>query len=160
MARKAIVDKDIILNMLKEGETTQRIAEKFGVSRQAIDLHRRAFINNGLLHDRRATRIKRVTKETVPPKRNNTAPPKRNNIIQLDQQIELIIEAFSALKRLPELGSELERYKRKYENAVQKIEHLREVEQKRQDQEHRWLLVQDRKDIRTSLKESGEAGES
>jgi len=152
MARKAIVDKDIILNMLKEGETTQRIAEKFGVSRQAIDLHRRVFINNGLLHDRRATRIKRATKETV--------PPKRNNIVSLDQQIELIIKAFSALKRLPELESELERYKRKYENAVQKIEHLREIEQKRQDQEHRWLLVQDRKDIRTSLKESGEAGES
>ena len=49
MTRKAVVDRDTILNMLREGKTTQNIAEKYGVSRQAIDLHRRDYIKKGLL---------------------------------------------------------------------------------------------------------------
>lgn len=49
MARKAIVNKDTVLRMLREGETTQRIAEGFNVSRQAIDLYRKDFIGKGLL---------------------------------------------------------------------------------------------------------------
>jgi len=59
-------------------------------------------------------------------------------IASLDQQIELIIEAFGALKRLPELEGELEKYKRDYENALQEIERLREAEQKRRAQEQRF----------------------
>ena len=129
MARKAIVDRDLVLNWLREGKTTQYIAEQYDVSRQAIDLHRRDFISRGLLPDQRAAREKRAAKETVPPKQI---------IASLDQQIELIIEALGALKRLPELEAELEKYKRDYENALQEIERLREGEQKRQEQEQRF----------------------
>ena len=49
MARKAIVDRNTVLQLLKEGKTSQTIATQFGVSRQAIDLHRKEFIRTGLL---------------------------------------------------------------------------------------------------------------
>ena len=141
MARKAIVDKDKILSLLQEGKTTQSIAEMFGVSRQAIDLHRRDFISRGLLNDQRAARIKRVEKE-----------PEEiaHRIGSLDEQIELIIAAFSALKRLPELEKELETYKRKCESATKEIGHMQEIEHKRQDQELRWLRTQPERDNNTS----------
>ena len=129
MARKAVVDRDLILTWLREGKTTQHIAEQFGVSRQAVDLHRRDFISRGLLPDQRAVREKRAPKETVPPKRST---------ISLNEQIDLTIEAFGALKRLPELEAELEKYKHDYENALKEIERLREAEQKRQEQEQRF----------------------
>ena len=142
MARKAIVDKDRILTMLQEGKTTQFIAEMFGVSRQAIDLHRRNFINQGLLRDQRAERIKRT---------NKIGETREYPIGSLDDQIELIISAFSALKHLPEVEKELELYKRKYENATKEIEHLQEAESKRQEQEARWLLTQPGRDKEKSI---------
>ena len=129
MARKAIVDKDKILSMLQEGKTTQSIAEIFGVSRQAIDLYRRDFISRGLLHSQRAVRTKRADRKVG---------EITYKIGTLDEQIELMITAFSALKRLPALEKEMEMYKRKYENATREIERLQEVEHKRQDQELRW----------------------
>jgi transposase len=145
MARKAIVDKDIILNMLREGETTQRIADKFSVSRQAIDLYRRNFIEKGLLPDQRAVRTKKTKKEGATNKQNLTslkeASPSKD-IITLDKQIDLIIDAFNALKRLPHLEREVEKYKQEYESALKEIERLRDNEKKRLDQESRWLLSQ------------------
>jgi transposase len=145
MARKAIVDKDIILNMLREGETTQRIADKFSVSRQAIDLYRRNFIEKGLLPDQRAVRTKKTKKEGATNKQNLTslkeASPSKD-IITLDKQIDLIIDAFNALKRLPHLEREIEKYKQEYESALKEIERLRDNEKKRLDQESRWLLSQ------------------
>jgi len=129
MARKAIVDKDIVLNLLKEGKTTKHIAEQFGVSRQAIDLHRRELISMNLLPDQRAGRKQRAAKETLTPKRS---------VVSLEQQIDLIIAAFSALKSLPKLEAELEKYKRDYKNSLQEIERLRKSEQKRQEQEQQF----------------------
>ncbi len=140
MARKAVVDKDVVLNMLKEGKTTQDIANKFGVSRQAIDLYRKDFINSGLLPNQRATRTR--TERTI--KERKVATPPGCKVASLDEQIELIIKAFGALKRLPQLEAELEVYKRKCENAAQEIQMLREAEQKRQNQERRWHVVQQR----------------
>ena len=131
MARKAIVDKDLVLNLLKEGKTTKHIAEQFGVSRQAIDLHRREFISMNLLSDQRAGRKQREVKETASPERERS-------VVSLDQQIDLIIAAFSALKSLPKLEAELEKYKRYYENALQEIERLQKSEQKRQEQEQQF----------------------
>jgi len=129
MARKAIVDKDIVLNLLKEGKTTKHIAEQFGVSRQAIDLHRRELISMNLLPDQRAGRKQRAAKETLTPKRS---------VVSLEQQIDLIIAAFSALKSLPKLEAELKKYKRDYENTLQELERLRKSEQKRQEQEQQF----------------------
>ncbi|MFC2023055.1 hypothetical protein ACFLTL_02775 [Chloroflexota bacterium] len=149
MARKAIVDKTLVLNMLKEGKTTQDVANKFGVSRQAIDLHRKEFITNGLLYNQRAPGVRTERKEVTPPELN---------VVSLDEHIDLIIEAFSALRRLPQLEKELEIFKRKYENAVCEIQLLQEAEQKRQNQELRWSMAQ-KKGINTSLAKSDEAGE-
>jgi len=110
MARKAIVDKDVILRMLREGETTQRIAEKFNVSRQAIDIHRRDFIEKGLLPNKRAARTRKTAEKAAPQKQNLISPsqalPSKDNI-SLDEQIDLIINAFNALKRLPQLEKEV-----------------------------------------------------
>ena len=102
MARKAIVNKDIILSMLKEGETTQRIAGKFNVSRQAIDLYRKDFIEKGLLPNQRAVRTRKAPKEAAPQKQKIISPrqsPPSKNIVSLDKQIDLIINAFNALPR-------------------------------------------------------------
>ena len=144
MARKAIVNKDIILSMLKEGETTQRIAEKFNVSRQAIDLYRRDFIEKGLLPNQRAVRTRKAPKEAASQKQKLISPgqsPPSEDIVSLDEQIDLIINAFNALKRLPQLEKEVETYKQEYENALHEIERLKENEKKRLDQESRWLLT-------------------
>ena len=145
MARKSIVNKDIILSMLKDGETTQRIAEKFNVSRQAIDIHRRDFIEKGLLPDQRAARTRKEPKEVATQRQNIISPrksPFSKDAVSLDKQIDLIINAFNALKRLPQLEKEVEKYKQEYENALQEIERLKENEKKRLDQESRWLLTQ------------------
>ncbi|MFC2003730.1 hypothetical protein ACFLV4_07325 [Chloroflexota bacterium] len=145
MARKAIVNKDIILSMLREGETTQRIAEKFNVSRQAIDLYRRDFIEKGLLPNQRAVRTRKATKEAAPQRQKLISPrqsPPSKDIVSLDEHIDLIISAFNALKRLPQLEKEVETCKQEYENAFHEIERLKENEKKRIDQESRWLLTQ------------------
>ena len=149
MARKAIVNKDTILSMLKEGETTQHIAEKFNVSRQAIDLYRRDFIKRGLLPNQRAVRTKKTPNEANTPKQNIISPgksPRSKVVVSLDEQIDLIISAFHALKRLPQLEAEVETYKRGYENALLEIERLKESEKKRLDQESRWFLTQQHND--------------
>jgi len=51
MARKATVDRNLVLQFLKEGKTSQSIATQFGVSRQAIDLYRKEFFRTGLLQN-------------------------------------------------------------------------------------------------------------
>ena len=144
MARKAIVNKDIILSMLREGETTQHIAEKFNVSRQAIDLYRRDFIEKGLLPNQRAVRTRKAPKDSATQKQklnSSQKAPLSKGIFSLDEQIDLIINAFNALKRLPQLEKEVETFKQKYENALHEIERLKENEKKRLDQESRWLLT-------------------
>ena len=148
MARKAIVNKEIILSMLKEGASTQSIAERFNVSRQAIDLHRKDFIARGLLPDQRAVRTRKVLEQVAPQRQSlvSTQAAPAPNTMSLDEQIDLIIDAFNALKRLPQLEKEVETYKRDYEKAVQEIERLKEAEKKRLDQEGRWLLTQHQHD--------------
>ena len=155
MARKAIVDKDIILDLLEKGETTQRIAERFKVSRQAIDLHRKEFINNGLLPDRRAARTRKdqvelvnfqkgIDSESTAVQKPNLTQSKiypRENIESLDAQIDLIISAFNALRRLPVIEKELEILKEENEKAKQEIERLKARENRRIDQENRWMLI-------------------
>jgi len=155
MARKAIVDKDIILDLLKKGETTQRIAERFKVSRQAIDLHRKEFIKNGLLPDKRAARTGKGQGELVTSQKdieneNSVAQQPvliqphitvRENVESLDTQIELIINAFNALKKLPSLEKELEILKTENEKAKLEIERLKARENKRLEQESRWMLI-------------------
>ena len=149
MARKAIVNKDIILSKLKEGETTQSIAENFNVSRQAIDLHRRDFIKKGLLPNQRAMRTRKLPKEATSKKQKLILPRQSlpsKDIVSLDEQIDLIINAFNALRSLPRLEKEVETYKQKYENALHEIELLRENKRKRLDQEGRWLRTQSHDD--------------
>ena len=145
MARKAVVNKNIVLSMLREGETTQRIAEKFNVSRQAIDLYRRDFIEKGLLPNQRAVRTRKAPKEAAPQKQKlilqRQSPPSKD-IVSLDEHIDLIINAFNALKRLPQLEKEVETYKQEFENALHEIERLKENEKKRLNQESRWFLTQ------------------
>ena len=149
MARKAIVNKDIVLNMLREGETTQHIADRFKVSRQAIDLYRRDFIKRDLLPDQRAPRKVRMEKVSSVQNDKPIASSQYSHskdTVSLDVQINLIIDAFSALKRLPQLKTELEEFKQKYDNALREIERLKEDEKKRLDQESRWLLTQQNSD--------------
>ncbi|OGN90145.1 MAG: hypothetical protein A2158_02735 [Chloroflexi bacterium RBG_13_46_14] len=155
MARKAIVDKDIILELLRKGETTQRIAARFKVSRQAIDLHRKEFINKGLLPDKRAARTGKETVEFVSstekidsanvaaqkPVLIKSETPPQENIESLDTHIDLIISAFNALKRLPVVEKELKTLKQENEKAKLEIERLKARENKRIDQEKRWMLI-------------------
>jgi len=136
--------------MLRKGESTQRIAKKFNVSRQAIDLHRRDFIERGLLPNQRALRIKKAPKGVTHKSQIIASPEQspysKDTGFSLDEQIDLIIDAFNALKRLPQLEKEVETYKKQYENALQEIENLNETLKKRMDQESRWRLTQRRND--------------
>lgn len=155
MARKAIVDKDIILELLKKGETTQRIAERFKVSRQAIDLHRKEFISNGLLPDKRAARSRRDNIEfenyrhhdksgdfgVQKPVLDKAQAPHEEKIDSLDVQIDLLISAFNALKRLPVVEKELEALRKENEKAKIEIERLTTRENKRLEQEKQWMLI-------------------
>ena len=158
MARKAIVDREIVLQLLREGKTSQAIASQYGVSRQAIDLYRKQFVQSGLLPETRLTRsVTSVSQSNVPqpsrqipepamePKPSSsptTSPPAATTALSLDQMVDLIIQAFSALKRVPELETEIEKLQKGYDSALQQVEQLRAREQKRQEQETRWIHAQ------------------
>ncbi len=170
MARKPIVDRDIVLRMLQEGSSTQQVAERFGVSRQAVDLHRKDFITRGLLKNERAARKPKSTSlfsdttpvevptqstaSTVPadiPPQSTTSsapadtPPQSTTssaAASIDDLIELMITAFTALKRVPELEIQLEQYKDAYTRTLKEVERLGKEAEKRQDQEQRWNLSQ------------------
>ena len=151
MARKPTVDVNKVMDMLLEGQSTQTVADFFGVSRQAIDLHRRKFIQSGQLVERRAPRRPGVL--TGPAEagikgsldvslaKSLKAGVKGESTVSLDRLIELIIEAFDSLKQVPKLEAELEKYKRDYLKAVEKIDQLEQAVSKRNEQEARWRLV-------------------
>ena len=143
MARKPIVDRNTVLQLLKEGKTSQTIAAQFSVSRQAIDLHRKEFIRTGLLPSAGSTPLPVATPQTITPivsfKTASAITPKD---ISFDQMIELFIKAFTALKRIPELEAEVEKYRREHEDLLKQIEQLEEHEKKRKEQETRWLQAQ------------------
>ena len=147
MARKAVVDRNIVLQLLKEGKTSQSIATQFGVSRQAIDLYRKEFMRTGLLASSAAP-LPVGTSLPVTPIINSTIPPKplphsiEPHDVSLDQMIELIIKAFDALKRVPELEAEVTKYRSEYNGLITQIEQLEEREKKRKEQEIRWIHAQ------------------
>ena len=139
--------------MLQEGRSTQVVAEHFGVSRQAIDLHRRDFISRRLLRNERAPRRPRSTPAAATPTAHVAAaeapaiaapapPPQGATAASLEDLIELVIRAVSALRRLPELEAELEASHRNHQKALEELESLRAEAQKRRDQELRWRLAQ------------------
>jgi hypothetical protein len=153
MARKAIVDRNIVLQLLKEGKTSQSIAAQFGVSRQAIDLHRKEFTRTGLLPGSAAplpvaTLAPLLITTPVPPISASTVSSNRlshsiePHDVSLDQMIDLIIRAFDALNRIPELEAEMEKYRREYDGLNNKIQQLEEREKKRKEQETRWIHAQ------------------
>lgn len=145
-------------NYSREGKTSQTIASQYGVSRQAIDLYRKQFVNSGLLPETRPAKPvtaaePRVgiqdtyhhTPEPVPEPKpppysttTNTALP----TLSLDQMVDLIIQAFSALKRVPELKAEIAKIRKNYESVLQQVEQLQIREQKRKEQEARWIHAQ------------------
>ena len=144
MARKATVDVDKVMQMLREGQSTQAVAEYFGVSRQAIDLHRHKFIQSGQLVDKRAPRKAEASPEATEIK-VKSAPA-----ASLDGLIELIIEAFDSLKKLPKLEAELEKYKRDFQKATAQIELLQKEVSKKQEQEARWRQAMSLRDGNSS----------
>jgi hypothetical protein len=153
MARKAIVDRATVLEMLKEGKTSQAVADRFGVSRQAIDLYRKQFVRDGSLPTgprssptgpvagRPANRIAdepRAPYYAIPP---SPPPPSRGNL-SLDQAVDLFIQAFTALKQVPELEQEIERLKKTNVSLTAQFEEAQTREQKRREQEQRWFQAQ------------------
>lgn len=158
MARKAIVDRETVLQLLREGKTSQVIANQYGVSRQAIDLYRKQFVNSGLLPKTRAAKpvmaaeprpgiqyTYRHTPEPVPepkPTPYSTTPTPALPTLSLDQMVDLIIQAFSALRRVPELEAEIAKTRKSYDALLQQVEQLQIREQKRKEQEARWIHAQ------------------
>ena len=153
MARKAIVDRAVVLELLKEGKTSQSIADRFGVSRQAIDLYRKQFTREGLLVPApppaplvaEAGGIAppdRVRSEPRAPYTVRSSPPPPLPGPSLDELVDLVIRAFGALKRIPELEAECTKLRKSYEEAQSQIMELQAREQKRKDQEQRWFQAQ------------------
>ena len=155
MARKAIVDRGAVLQLLKDGKSSQTIGAQFGVSRQAIDLYRKEFIRNGLLKAAGVAVNTLALPLSSPP--SVPAPTQQINAIvetrslpgfltprevSLDQMIDLIIRAFDAMKRIPEMEAEVEKYRREHDGLLKRIEQLEERERKRKEQENRWIHAQ------------------
>lgn len=124
MARKAVVERNTVLQLLKEGNTSQSIATRFGVSRQAIDLYRKQFVNQGLLDGKTTRRSgKKPASEAAPqPASKPVAKPPEG--IPLAQMIDTLVKVSSDLKRIPELEAEKEKYRRAYEELLKEIEQL------------------------------------
>ena len=147
MARKATVDRNLVLQLLKEGKTSQSIAAQFGVSRQAIDLYRKEFFRTGLLQTN-VTPLPVTTRNSSPPITGMPAPVQTQPAglqpedVSLDQMIELMIKAFAALKRIPELEAEAAKYRSEHDALITQIAQLEEREKKRKEQESRWLHAQ------------------
>jgi transposase-like protein len=145
MARKATVNREIVLQMLREGKTSQSIADQFGVSRQAIDLYRKQFHKDGQLAITQGAVPATPIFETRSVLTTPTPLPARTSAISnlsLDQMVDIIIEAFDAMKRIPEMEAELGKIRRNYEQALKEIEELKLKEQKRKEQEARWIHAQ------------------
>lgn len=153
MARKAIVDRAVVLEMLKEGRTSQSIADRFGVSRQAIDLYRKQFTREGLLSPARPAasvvaevggvgQPDRVRSEPREPYIVRASPPPPTTAPSLDEMVDLIIRAFTALKRIPELEAECEKIRKSYADTQAQIAEFQAREQKRHDQEQWWFQAQ------------------
>jgi cell division protein FtsL len=153
MARKAIVDRETVLQLLREGQTSKAIADRFGVSRQAIDLYRKYlsnFIPPNDIEKPQATnepkptsvyqpKVESVSGHEKPPYPTRTST---RSALSLDEMVDLIIEAFSALRRVKELESEISTLKKKSDALLQQIEQLEVREQKRKEQEARWIHAQ------------------
>ena len=148
MARKAIVNRNVVLQLLKEGKTSQSIASQFGVSRQAIDLYRKEFVRAGLLPGSTAPLPLVTSPAATIPISPKPAPAITLHDVSLDQMIDLMIKAFDALKHAPELETEVAKYRRDYEGLLKKIEQLEESEKKRQEQETRWIQSQNTDNIK------------
>lgn len=154
MARKSIVERNTVLQLLKEGKTSQSIAVQFGVSRQAIDLYRKEFIRTGLLPGSAAplliTTSTPVPSTATPPASSKPAVPVlKLQEVSLDRMIELFIKAFDALKRFPELEAEVAKLRSEHEGLLKQITQLEEREQKRKEQEARWLQVQNHDNLKS-----------
>lgn len=160
MARKAIVDRETVLQLLREGKTSQAIADRYGVSRQAIDLYRKQFTKSGLLTGTRSA-SPLITDKPIPepgiqystqpipepipatqPPATYTTTPNPAPQVSLDQMVDLIIQAFSALKRVNELEAEIVKIRNSYNTLLQQVEQLQAREQKRKEQEMRWIHAQ------------------
>ena len=155
MARKAIVDRNTVLQLLKEGKSSQAIANQFGVSRQAIDLYRKDFTRTGLLPSTGAAPLPITTSSPVPVtvtppiSAKPVSPPIKPQEVSLDQMIELMIKAFAALKRLPELENEVAKFRSEHDGLLKQIVQLEESENKRKEQETRWLQAQNQDNVKS-----------
>jgi hypothetical protein len=56
--------------------------------------------------------------------------------------VDLVIQAFSALKRVKELEAEISVLRKSYDALLQQVEQLQAREQKRKEQEARWIHAQ------------------
>jgi len=145
MARKAIVDREKVLQLLREGKSSGIIAGQFGVSRQAIDLYRKEFLRTGILEPGTSSPISPKI-ETKPPSphlsKTAVLKPAKSTGVNLDQMIDLLIQSLTAMKKIPELEKELLRLRQQNERALSQIVQLEEREQKRLEQEARWRDAQ------------------
>lgn len=140
-----MVDREKVLELLRAGQTSQSIAGQFGVSRQAIDLHKKEFIRTGAL-DARVIRqpAPAGTQQSPPPLTTTpaTVQTPKAATVSLDQMIDLLIQSFAAMKKLPELEMEVNKLKQQYETALAQLAQVEEREKKRLEQEARWREAQ------------------
>jgi hypothetical protein len=154
MARKAIVDREMVLQLLREGQTSKAIAERFGVSRQAIDLYRKQLPGGASPKTRASKPVMSGEPKSAFTYQHTPGPspePKHASYstglvqapsLSLDEMVDLVIQAFSALKRVNELEAEISKLRKSYDAMLQQVEQLQAREQKRKEQEARWIHAQ------------------
>ena len=130
------VNKEEVKNQLLKGISPEAIAKYQGCARQYISDIKRQYERKGV-----------VFPTTRPGRKPQKVEAKPLIDTTMEDQVELTIQAFEALKRQPELEAERDKYRRGYENLKEQFELTEKDKTKRIRQQQRWELAKQKPNI-------------
>ena len=122
------INKEEVKKQLLKGISPEAISKYQGCSRQYISLIKGELIKEGKLSKGVAGRKAQKMGTKSPDKLDTT----------IDDQVELTIRAFEALRKQPALEKERDDYRRGYENLKEVFDQQDKVVKKRKDQDLRY----------------------
>jgi len=131
------IDKELVLQRLKGGETPADIAKDMNCTRQAISRYKVIFIYNGKLSPNSSSRSAPMRK------------PTQVIDVDIDRQIELLISALQALKNEPLKDAAIKEKDNIIAALRDENRQLRDNQDKRDDQERRYRLARQQVDVGT-----------
>lgn len=134
MARTAKINKEDVLKRLKRGETDGAIAEAVGCKWQYVQQLRLGFVREGLLDGK-------IRKKGRPRKDGHKIE------LELEPTIDIIIQGLEALKELPRVKAERDRYKASMKTAMEGWEAERRRNEKIEENKRRLKVAQQQGDM-------------